>query len=73
VSSGKRDPLVANGDFLVEQVDQKRSVSIESSTPASVEASQLDHAHARRQIPLAEGTSEIVSIQIQTATQSASR
>jgi hypothetical protein len=26
VNLGKRDALVANGDFLVEQVDQKRSV-----------------------------------------------
>jgi hypothetical protein len=65
VSSGKRDPLVPNGDFAVEQVDHKRSASIEASTPGSVEASQLGYAHARRQIPLAEGTSEVVSIQIQ--------
>jgi hypothetical protein len=65
VSSGKRDRLVPNGDFVVEQVDQKRSASIEASTPGSVEASQLGYAHARRQIPLAEGTSEVVSIQIQ--------
>src|ERR1700674_3848790 len=65
VSSGRRDPLVPNGDFVVEQVDHKRSASIEASTPGSVEASQLGYAHARRQIPLAEGTSEVVSIQIQ--------
>ena len=65
MSSGKRDPLVPNGDFVVEQVDHKRSASIEASTPGSVEASQLGYAHARRQIPLAEGTSEVVSIQIQ--------
>jgi hypothetical protein len=65
VSSGKRDPLVPKGDFVVEQVDQKRSASIEASTPGGVEASQLGYAHARRQIPLAEGTSEVVSIQIQ--------
>jgi len=65
VSPGKRDPLVPNGDFVVEQVDHKRSASIEASTPGSVEASQLGYAHARRQIPLAEGTSEVVSIQIE--------
>jgi hypothetical protein len=65
VSSGKRDRLIPKGDFVVEQVDQKRSASIEASTPGSVEASQLGYAHARRQIPLAEGTSEVVSIQIQ--------
>jgi hypothetical protein len=65
VSPGKRDPLVPNGYFVVEQVDHKRSASIEASTPGSVEAPQLGHAHARRQIPLAEGTSEVVSIQIQ--------
>jgi hypothetical protein len=65
VSSGKRNPLVPNGDFVVEQVDYKRSASIEASTSGSVEASQLGYAHARRQIPLAEGTSEVVSIQIQ--------
>jgi hypothetical protein len=65
VSPSKRDPLVPNGDFVVEQVDHKRSASIEASTPGSVEASQLSHVHARRQIPLAEGTSEVVSIQIQ--------
>jgi hypothetical protein len=65
VSSGKRDPLIPNGDFVVEQVDQKRSASIEASTPCRIEASQLGYAHARRQIPLAEGTSEVVSIQIQ--------
>jgi hypothetical protein len=65
VSPGKRDPLVPNGDFVVEQVDHKGSASIEASTPGSVEASQLGYAHARRQIPLAEGTGEVVSIQIQ--------
>jgi hypothetical protein len=65
VSSGKRDPLVPNGDFAFEQVDHKRSASIEASTPGSVEASQLGYAHAPRQIPLAEGTSEVISIQIQ--------
>ena len=65
VSSGKRDPLVPNSDLVVEQVDHKRSASIEASTPGSVEASQLGYAHARRQIPLAEGTSEVVSIEIQ--------
>jgi hypothetical protein len=65
VSSGKRDPLVPNGDLVVEQVDHKRSSSIEASTPRSVEASQLGYAHARRQIPLAEGTSQVVSVQIQ--------
>ena len=65
VSSDKRDPLVPNGDLVVEQVDHKRSASIEASTPGSVEASQLGYPHARRQIPLAEGTSEVVSIQIQ--------
>jgi hypothetical protein len=65
VTSGKRDPLVPNGDLVVEQVDHKRSSSIEASTPRSVEASQLGYAHARRQIPLAEGTSQVVSVQIQ--------
>ena len=65
MSSGKPDPLVPNDDFVVEQVDHKRSASIEASTPGSVEASQLGYAHARRQIPLAEGTSEVVSIEIQ--------
>ena len=65
MSSGKRDPLVPTDDFVVEQVNHKRSASIEASTPGSVEAPQLGHAHARRQIPLAEGASEIVSIQIQ--------
>jgi hypothetical protein len=65
VSSGKRDPLVPNGDFAFEQVDHKRSASIEASTSSSVEASQLGYAHARRQISLAEGTSEVVSVQIE--------
>jgi hypothetical protein len=65
VSSGERDPLVSNGDLMVEQVDHKRSASIEASTPGGVEAPQLGYAHARRQIPLAERTSEVVSIQIQ--------
>src|SRR5208282_1658552 len=55
----------SHGDLAIEEVDHKRSASIVASPSCRVEAPQFGDTHARRQIPGAKGTREIVGIQIE--------